>query len=247
MSPHMRALLVPALVTGAMFAILAGLGTWQLRRLGEKEALIARVEQRYSEAATPLPPRGDWPAMRAADYDYKPVTVRGHYEGARDALIYAVAPEGFGFEPGFNVVTPFRLESGAMLLVERGFLPQSKTADPARRAPPMGEMALTGRLRAPQQRGSFTPVDNPAQNIWFTRDPLAIGEALGLRDVAPFTLALDPSVPIPPNAPRPIADKPSFPNNHLSYAFTWFSLALADLVIFGLYARSRLAQPREEG
>lgn len=241
-----RALLVPALVTSAMFAILVGLGTWQLRRLGEKEALIARVEQRYGETATPLPPREDWPAMRAADYDYRPVTMRGHYEGARDALIYAVAPESFGFEPGFNVVTPFRLETGAIVLVERGFLPQSKTADPARRAPPTGEMALTGRLRAPQQRGSFTPVDDPTRNIWFTRDPVAIGQALGLRDVAPFTLALDASGPVGADEPRPVAEKPSFPNNHLSYAFTWFSLALADLVIFGLYARNRWAQARAE-
>ena len=31
------------------------------------------------------------------------------------------------------------------------------------------------------------------------------------------------------------------PNNHLSYAFTWFSLAGVLLVVFALFARGRLA------
>lgn len=244
MKADYRALIVPAVATAAMFAILAGLGAWQLRRLDEKEALIARVEQRYNEAAVDFPARADWASLKAPDDDYRAVRAEGRYDSGRDALVYAVTPEGFGVEPGFYVVTPFRLESGGVVLVERGFLPVSKAKDPARRAPPAGEMTLTGRLRAPQSRGSFTPKDDPAHNIWYTRDPAAMAAALGLEDVAPFTLALDDPAPTDPDAPRPVALKPTFPNNHLSYAFTWFSLALADLVIFVLYARNQLARGR---
>lgn len=244
MSSVARALVAPAVATAVMFVILVGLGTWQVRRLGEKEALIARVEQRYNEAPVGFPPRDEWTAMQTADYDYRPVRASGHYEAGPDALVYALTPEGFGVEPGFYVVTPFRLDSGGVVLVERGFLPHSKAQDPARRAPPLGAMTITGRLRAPQSRSSFTPADDPARNIWYTRDPAAITKALGLGDAAPFTLALDGSGPIGPDAPRPVAAKPTFPNNHLSYAFTWFSLALADIVVFALYARSQLAQAR---
>jgi len=244
MSPVIRALLAPAGVTAVMFVALVSLGAWQLRRLDAKEALIARVEERFSEAPVDLPPQADWAALKFPDFEYRHVRVSGHFEPGRDALVYAITPQGFGSEPGFFVVTPFRLDSGGLVLVERGFLPQSKSVDPARRTPPPGETTLTARMRAPQSRNSFTPADDPARNIWYTRDPAAMAAAMGLTGVAPFTLALDAAGAVSADEPRPVPGKPEFANNHLSYAFTWFSLALADLIIFALYARGVLARAR---
>lgn len=241
MSGGARALLWPAVATALAFVLLVGLGAWQLRRLGEKEALIARVESRVH-----LPPRafdlsGGWPSP--AEGDFSRISLRGHYLAGRDALIFMKPPEGRGSEPGYMVLTPFVADRGFTMLVERGFVPASKADDAAGRAPPPGETDLIGLLRAPQSRNLFTPADNPAKGLWFTRDPAAIAATLGLSNAAPFTLALqEPSGAGANGFPAPVPPVPEFVNNHLSYAFTWFSLAAALLAVFAIFARGRLSR-----
>ncbi|QGM96384.1 SURF1 family protein [Methylocystis parvus] len=238
-----RALLWPAVATALAFALLVSLGAWQVRRLGEKEALIARVEARARAPAQPLPERSQWAATPSADYEFTHVQARGRYLQGRDALIFMKAPEGFGLEPGYMVATPFALSSGGALLVERGFVPASRVEDAAGRAPPSGEVEISGLLRAPQARNMFTPADAPERRIWYTRDPAAVAATLGLAEAAPFALTLEgPSSAGTNGFPRLVATAPEFPNNHLSYAFTWFSLAAALLVIFALFARGRLGR-----
>ena len=56
--------------------------------------------------------------------------------------------------------------------------------------------------------------------------PPAIGAALGLRQVAPFILVAMGSAP-PERYPDPARHLPRPPNNHLSYAITWYGLAVA--------------------
>ncbi|KAF2991037.1 SURF1 family protein [Methylocystis sp. MJC1] len=235
-----RALLWPAVATALACALLASLGVWQVRRLGEKEALIARVEARVHLAPNALPPSEAWSTLAPADYEFTHAETSGHYLPGRDALIFMKPPEGYGLEPGYMVVTPFALKTGGVLLVERGFTPVSKIDNAEGRAPPAGETEISGLLRAPQMRNPFTPADSPNRLIWYTRDPAAIAAALGVGGAAPFTLALIGPTSAGSNGfPRLVEATPEFVNNHLSYAFTWFSLAAALLVIFVLYARGR--------
>jgi cytochrome oxidase assembly protein ShyY1 len=57
----MRIPFLSTLLVGAAVAVMIGLGIWQLQRVQEKEALIARAEQ-----ASKLPPVA-WPAMPPGD------------------------------------------------------------------------------------------------------------------------------------------------------------------------------------
>lgn len=242
MKPAARALLWPAVAAAAAFALLIGLGVWQLRRLDEKEALIARIEQRASEPAQALPPQDQWAALRPEHYDFKRVRATGRFIAGRDALIFAPPPEGASREPGFLTLTPFALAEGGVALVDRGFLPGSQSSDATQRGAPSGELTFEALMRAPQGRNFFTPADEPAKGVFYTRDPAAIAAALG-QTAAPFTLSL--IAPLAKDGPRPIPQgAPSIVNNHLSYAITWFGLALALLVIFALYARGALGRSK---
>jgi len=237
-----RALVWPAVATALLFALLVSLGFWQVRRLGEKEALIARVEQRSTRAAQPIPPSERWSTLRTEDYDFTHVRATGHYIGGRDALVFAAPPEGANREPGYSLVTPFALTSGGVVLVDRGFLPGSKASDAALRAASPGDVTLVGLLRAPERRNPFTPADEPEKGVFYARDPVAIAAALGLADAAPFTLVIDAAPATAADWPRPMGGVPTIVNNHFSYAVTWFGLSLALLVIFALYARSVLTR-----
>jgi surfeit locus 1 family protein len=233
----------PAVFSALMVALLAMLGIWQLRRLAWKEALIARVETRAAAAPAPLPPRAAWAAMQPDDYDFLHVRASGRYDLSREALIFSAPPQGAGVEPGYRIVTPFRLDEGGTILVDRGFLPLSRQADEARRREPEGPLVLTGVLRRPQARNIFTPADSPQSGLFYTSDPAALAAYLTAPDAAPFTLELDPPAGAPPAAagtPRAYGRNVELTNNHLSYAITWFSLAVATLGGFLFYAAGRL-------
>ncbi|MGJ0535100.1 SURF1 family protein [Methylocystis sp.] len=244
MSSAVRALLGPAVATTLLFALLVSLGFWQVRRLGEKEALIARVEQRSTQAPQPIPPPERWATLRTEDYDFMHVRATGRFVGGRDALVFAAPPEGASREPGYWLLTPFALTGGGVVLVDRGFLPASKADDADVRAAPSGEVTLVGLLRAPERRNPFTPADQPEKNVFYARDPAAIAGALGVADAAPFALVLDAVPAAGPDWPRPVGGVPTIVNNHFSYAVTWFGLSLALLVVFGIYARGVLAHER---
>lgn len=236
-----RALFLPGAATALAFALLTTLGFWQLRRLGEKEALVARIESRLDAPPQAPPPRAEWGTLTPADYDFRHVRVTGRYLAAPEALLYAQPPQGFGREPGYIVLTPFEFSDGGVALIERGFVPESQkqTYGP----PPVGDITLIGHLHAPQSRNPFTPADLPAQRIWYTREPAAIAATLKFPGAAPFSLAPDSAGRLDPGQPRPAPSAPQIVNNHLSYAVTWFGLAGVLLIIFALFARGRLSSP----
>ena len=91
------------------------------------------------------------------------------------------------------------------------------------------------------QQHWFSAADDPAARQFFTLDPQAIGAAIGQPDVRPFVLvalgAGSGAGAIVQHWPDPARHLPRPPNNHLSYAITWYGLAVALLAIFIIWAR----------
>lgn len=239
-----RSLLSAALVTLCGIAVLVSLGVWQLQRLAWKEALIARIEARVHAPPAPLPPESDWPRRRPEDYEYRHVSLRGRFDG-RQALVFRGSGPEAGEGPGYLVLAPLILPDGAAVIVNRGFVPGS-ASDAVAHAPPAGEVAVTGLLREPEPRNLFTPADQPEKNLWFTRDPGTIAAHFGLSRAAPFSVDADFSGD-PQALPRGGTTIVAFPNNHLSYALTWFGLALALAGVFGAWQRPRLRRVFTQG
>jgi surfeit locus 1 family protein len=238
-------LLIPVLLTAVGLAVLIGLGVWQLERKAWKDGLAETLLARLGAAPTPLPSPGSWNRLNQADDEYRRVTFPAEFLHRYEALAFTsgstLRPDVSG--PGYWVLTPARLPGGSIVMVDRGFVPETKK-DAATRAEGqvsgMGDM--TGALRWPEQRGSFTPADEPAKNLWFTRDPASIAAAKGIGPVAPFYVALeDPAAP--GGLPRVGKLRPNLPNNHLQYALTWFGLALT---LAGVFAAWLLRRRRGE-
>ncbi|MDO8289990.1 MAG: SURF1 family protein [Parvibaculum sp.] len=224
-----RPMLWPTLVTLFGLIILVSLGTWQVERLYWKRDLMATIAARMAAPATDIPPQADWAALDLKRIEYHHVKLSGHFINASELYYFAQDEEGTS---GFDIVTPFMLDDGRIVLVDRGFVPK-ELREPATRLPGRieGPTTLVAVTRAPQQRGIFTAPDDAAGNIWFTRDPAAMAEALKLENVAPFYVEADAT----PNAggfPVGGQTKITIPNNHLQYAITWYGLAIVLLVIY---------------
>jgi surfeit locus 1 family protein len=137
-------------------------------------------------------------------------------------------------------MTPLRLADGAVVMVNRGFVPM-ELRDPSTRpqSRPEGDVTVTGLVRAPETRNACTPADDPAKNTWFTRDPEAIAKAHNLGRAAPFYVEADATAN-PGGWPQGGQSRLNLPNDHLQYAFTWYGIALTLVGVFGTFAWRRL-------
>jgi surfeit locus 1 family protein len=235
-----RGLVGPTIVATCAFALLIALGTWQVKRLTWKEALIATVSARLAAPPTQLPPSTDWARLDPTDNEFRRVSVTARLLNDKEALVFTTGSSMRDGDagPGYWVFTPARF-AGGTVMVNRGFVPEGRQ-DPATR--PQGEIAgpvdIVGVLRWPEQPGMFIPTAEPAKNLWFSRDSTAIAAAKGIGPVAPFYIEQE-SPPAPGGLPQVGVLRPSFPNNHLGYAFTWYGLAAVLVGVFGAWFRGR--------
>jgi len=213
------------------FALLVGLGTWQIDRLHSKEASIADRTSTYA-----LPPV-ELTGVTAADVaPWRRVTVSGTFLHDNEVLVGPRARRGM---PGWHVVTPLRLEGGGIVVVDRGWTPEHLMEQALRPGGlATGRVTVEGVLKRPAPPGFFTPANQPAAGQWFTVDPAALARSWKLANVAPWWVeaaarAGDTTYPV--GAAGLVLPG----NNHLQYAITWYLLAAALAVIAVLRMRAQ--------
>jgi surfeit locus 1 family protein len=236
--PRRRGLVNAALLTLVAVVILLGLGTWQIERKLWKQALIDRLDRRLAAPPVELPPRAIWPRLDPAQDEFRRVAFRAQFPPDQEALVYT---SGSAFRtdvsgPGYWVFAPVSLPDGAVVVVNRGFVPQGGPKRPGKAQGEPGSLDIVGVLRWPEARGAFTPADEPDKNLWFVRDPGAIAAAKAWGAVAPFFV--EQEAPVPPGGwPRPGPLTVKLRNEHLQYALIWYGLALALVAVFAVWAR----------
>jgi surfeit locus 1 family protein len=118
---------------------------------------------------------------------------------------------------GYRIISV--LDTGTRrVLLDRGFVPVARTDVPAHD----GIVTVQGNLQWPQETDGFTPEPDIAANIWFARDVEVMAQALDAEPL--LVVAKQTSFDDAPVQPLPV-DTSAIPNDHLTYAITWFSLA----------------------
>jgi surfeit locus 1 family protein len=234
-----RRLLWPGLMTAGMLAVLLGLGTWQVKRLFWKEALLAQIDG--AEAADPvaLPPF----SSRSAMSPFMKVFATGTFLPGEAALYGAdVRTTPTGPTMGARMIVPMKQTGGDVILVDRGWVPLSR---PNPIDQPPGTVTVSGYVRPGDSPHWFSAHDDLAARRFFTLDPRTIGNAVGEPNASPFVLVVLAARTAPDSGASEIVDRwpdparhlPRPPNSHLSYAITWYGLAMALLAIFIVWAR----------
>lgn len=217
-----------------VFALVSsGLGAWQLARRAEARAEVAKIDANYD--ASPVPVAEALPTLGAFDESRKwlPVTLSGTYL-TDDELLVRNRPRNAN--PGFEVLTPFRLDDGTVFVVNRGWLPTGQEQDAPDVVPeaPAGRVTVVARLKAGEPT---LPGRTASGNQIATINLVDIAERLDTptRTGAYGLLASED----PPAAERPLAvDRPIRDEGpHLSYALQWFVFALLAFIGLGWAAR----------
>ena len=238
-----------AVFTALMVLVFAGLGIWQLQRRAEKHALIAMLNERLAAAPAPLPPRSQWNALTPGRDEFRRIAFSATYAPLPDAMVYsagsAVRNDVSG--PGTWAFLPAQLADGNTIVVNTGFV-QNTMQDRAqqdravRRLITGDPVQLTGYIRFPESAGALTPSESVAKRLWFTRDHLAMARVLGWveggKAVAPFYVDLETPAP-ESGIPKPGPLSVHLKDDHPQYAVTWFTLAFAVVIAFGVWWRTQ--------
>ena len=207
--------ILTAVLLLAGFAVFVSLGIWQLQRLQWKEGVIAEIDAQIDAAPVPLPAAPDPQSDK-----YLPVRVTGQFETAE--LLVLVSSRDFG--AGFRAISPFVIEDGRRILVDRGFLATSLRESPRS----FGQAEIEGNLHWPDERIGATPEDDVAGNWWYARDVGKMAHQLGTEPLLLIARTrTDPGI-----LPMPV-DTASIRNKHFEYAMTWFLFAATWVVMTG--------------
>jgi surfeit locus 1 family protein len=189
-----------------------------------KHDLIARVDARVRAAPAALPDDARLAPAARNSWDYLRVGLSGVYAGSRTALVRAVSDRG----TGYWAMTPMRLADGRTIWINRGFLPEGTPVAAARAGVPEGPVAVVGLLRPSEPSGSLLQSNRPQEDRWYSRDVAALSRAKEIGQTAPVFLDAQQErgrAPRGGTTPVPGLTVIRFPDNHLSYALTWFALA----------------------
>lgn len=213
------------------FAILVGLGVWQLQRLAWKRDLLARIEA--SETAPGLP-LADVLREAAAgeDVNYrKVVAVCPGLSTAPYVELHAV----MNGQMGSRLISACRLEDApyGSILVDRGFVRDIISSRPPEAPDDTRPIGVRGVLRTPDEASSLAAKDDPAHRRYYTRAIAPMAEKLGAENPAPWFLMAETSSNPEWLALKPAPAPVNVANRHLEYALTWFGLAA---VLLGVYA-----------
>lgn len=229
-----------------VFAIVCSLlGVWQWNRREEAVAAIERIESNYDALPVSLDEAlPDRDAFRV-DEEWQPVAVSGEYLIDEQLLVRARPRAG---QPGFEVLVPLVLDDGAIVVVNRGWLPVGSEQDSPDIVPaaPAGRIDVVGRVRPsePTLPGRGAPEGQIA-----TIHLPTIEADLGDQVVTGAYLQLSEESPAPATRPqaaqRPVIDE----GPHLSYTFQWYVFALLGFIGFGWAIRQevRLQRAAESG
>jgi surfeit locus 1 family protein len=215
------------LLTLILLVLFVGLGRWQWHRGEAKQALWSAYERSDSRSVPGA----------LVDFDtaqrFTRVALTGHFDAAHQFLLDNRSHAG---KPGYEVLTPFLLESGRRILVNRGWIPfdgyRDRLPDVSLASDP--STIVQGRLdelptpglasgRAPPEAGDAWP----KLTSFPTHEELesVLGEKLARR-----ILLLDPQASN--GYVREWSPPGMAPERHFSYAIQWWGFAAVLLVLY---------------
>ena len=200
----------------AAFALLAGLGLWQLDRAEEKRGRQALFDQRLGES--PLHLTGSVADPRPLLY--RRVRARGAWVPEGQVFIDNRIRAG---RAGFEVITPLRLEGrDESVLVNRGWLARGPGYPAAPSvAVPAGTVEVSGLATRPPARVLELSPQTVSGNVWQNLSIERYGERMRMAVLPVVVLADMPAAGLARVEERPDAGVAK----HMEYALTWFSLA----------------------
>jgi surfeit locus 1 family protein len=221
---------VPTLAVLLLLPLLISLGFWQLNRAHEK----LTIQRAFLERGSAEPVALGNELLDPTQHHFRRAEAHGVFEPQFQILLDNRVHRG---RAGYHVLTPLRVDgSNTRILVDRGWI---SWGDDRQRLPeidtPTTRLRVTGRLIRPhdtyftlQDDSALTGVGTVWQNLDLDRYRKLVGVPM-----QPLVLNLDAG---DPQVGGFVREWPTYHDawidRHRGYAFQWFSLAAALVIIY---------------
>ena len=199
--------------------VFIALGTWQIIRLNWKNNLILEIENSLKNSPVEL--------NRNKIENYLKIKTSGIIDFNKQIYLYSLNDSGI---PGFEVINPILIMDESYL-INRGWIPFEKKDTPEINI--FDQNNIIGTLKAQGRKNIFKPDNDIKENYWFSLDREDIFKFTN-KKFSQYIIYLDGNYQFP----RPKKITANISNNHKKYAMTWFSLAIAILLLY-LYFRKK--------
>lgn len=211
------------------------LGRWQMDRRAETLAEINRVVSNYSAAPIPFAEARDEFAQLDPEKEWTQVELKGRYDVTGQRIVRNRPLNG---QPGYEVVVPFKLDSGETLVIDRGWLPignNNPGSPDSVPEPPSGEVTAIVRLKPGEPQLQRGAPDGQLASI----DLPAYSDELGYPLLTGAYGQLASETPAAADMPFPFPMPSTEEGTHLSYSLQWFAFGVLMFVGFGYAARQQ--------
>lgn len=227
------------LVCAFSYAAIMVLSPWQLHK---DDAIVERneqVEQAYKTDPVNYHDIFDERGAIMGEKEWFRVQLHGHFLSDKEVLL-RLRPVSSG--PSYQSLTPFALDSGEIILVNRGWIPTTAGAAPDLPAPPSAPMTIIANARYDEALPATAPMNDGGYQQVYGIHTEQIAELTGL-DLAHDYVQLSEGDGSGLNLiPIPKLDR----GNHLSYGFQWIAFGIMAPLGLGYMAFSEIRERRRE-
>jgi surfeit locus 1 family protein len=219
-TPKLWSTVLAALVIVIMFQ----LGNWQLSRAREKESRQEQLDKLSREPAVALPGA----PVKLGEFQYRRVEARGVYVPVHTIFLDNKINQG---AVGYHVITPLRIDKSSMhVLVNRGWIAADldRTKLPSI-ATPDGLVTISGTATTASQKTLELSKEVVSGPVWANLDPQRYTSITGLAVQPVMILQQDD---VNDGLVRKWMRPDSGSAKNWGYAFQWFAMALAVLIIY---------------
>ena len=197
-----------------------GLASWQIERRSEAVSKIERIANNYDLEKLSFEEVSSLSGNSVVAYEWRQVELSGSYLVADTLLVRNRAIAG---QPGFVQLVPFLLETGKIVVVERGWIAADSDLNPSNTFLPSESVkSLVARVRL----GETIPNRESPSGQLTSINLLEIKELTNFDVEQGFYLRMVTESPSESSYPQPLSRPVLDEGNHLSYAVQWIIFAV---------------------
>lgn len=244
--PRPRIQWIPTIAALVVVVIGCAAGQWQTGRAEEKDVVESRHAALFAAPALQITPSlgGD----ETDQWDGRRLLARGSFVNDKTVFLDNQIHQR---QAGYHVLTPFRTDRGAVVLVNRGWVPQGASRAQLPPVPDVnGIMSIEGRGALPPRRVYEIKPEAQQGKVWQNLQLQAMSKQAGLAYL-PVVLRLasdvgDGLIRMPeaqPDRARQDMGAGMTAAKHRGYAFQWYALAALAVVLFVFFTFFERSKP----
>lgn len=221
------------------YAAFTMLAPWQLNKDEEISQRNTQIQEGYDREVVPYSEVFDAEGSVPPENEWYRVSLTGQYLPQNEALLRLRPVET---TPAFQSLTPFQLEDGRTVLVNRGFETSQGTIVPDMELAPVTPVTIVGIARLNEGMPDKAPLEDSGYQQVYGINTQQVGELVGLDLGEDYVQLVDDQPGVLNAMPIPQLDRGS----HLSYGMQWIAFGVMAPLGLGYFIWAEMRERRRD-